>query len=425
MKRRSFVVAGSAAVLGIGIASWSRAKRRGLAPDERGPSQLPPDPRGLIDLPDGFSYRVLQRQGELMSDGYRMPGRPDAMGCFALGHGRWALMRNHELDTSLARLGPYATGQRAPREAYDAPYFGGVSRVVLSEHGEVLSSNLVLTGTARNCAGGMSPWGWLSCEESVQARHGYVFLCPTSADKLRAPQRIPAYGRFQHEAVAIDPETSAAYLTEDRSDSCLYRFVPRDAKKPFAEGKLQALAIDGKPRFALGDELPPEARFRVRWVDLPLEAGEDDRLRYVAQERGAAIVTRGEGIWRFEDGFAFTSTAGGPGALGQIFHLRPNADGGRLSLLAQARDARTFDMPDNVTVTPWGDLLVCEDNHRSPHLRIVSRSGSVQPFAFNRGSMSEFAGVCFSPDGRFLFVNVQEQGLTLAISGPWQSLANA
>ena len=33
---------------------------------------------------------------------------------------------------------------------------------------------------------------------------------------------------------------------------------------------------------------------------------------------------------------------------------------------------------------------------------------------------SEFAGACFSPDGRWLFVNVQRPGVTFAITGPWE-----
>ena len=81
-------------------------------------------------------------------------------------------------------------------------------------------------------------------------------------------------------------------------------------------------------------------------------------------------------------------------------------------------------MPDNITLTPWGDLLVCEDNHRSTFLRIVTRGGQVLPFAHNALSPSEFAGVCFSPDGRVLFVNIQEEGLTLAIEGPFASLGS-
>ena len=32
---------------------------------------------------------------------------------------------------------------------------------------------------------------------------------------------------------------------------------------------------------------------------------------------------------------------------------------------------------------------------------------------------TEFAGACFSPDGRTLFVNSQNPGITFAIWGPW------
>jgi uncharacterized protein len=113
--------------------------------------------------------------------------------------------------------GPYGPGQQPPPEAYDPAGMGGVSRVVLrADTLERVSSNLVLTGTTRNCAGGVSPWGWLSCEEAVGRGHGYVFACRTDAARVRPPHRIAAYGRFCHEAAAVDPETCIAYLTEDR-----------------------------------------------------------------------------------------------------------------------------------------------------------------------------------------------------------------
>jgi hypothetical protein len=345
------------------------------------------------------------------------------MGCFALPDGNWALMRNHELDASLFARGPYRRDSKLPAHVYDPASVGGVTRVLLDPKGKRLRSNLVLVGTTRNCAGGMSPWGWLTCEESVEERHGYVFLCATDARGARPPRRIPNYGRFLHEAVAIDPETHTAYLTEDRGDGCFYRFVPKQREQPFGEGRLEALVILDAPRFDLGQDLPPHKSFEVRWIEVPLEAGErEDALRYAAQERGAAVVRRGEGIWRMEDGFAFTCTSGGPLSAGQIFHLAPTSAGGRLTLIVQSRDQAMLDMPDNITLTPWGDLMVCEDNHRSNHLRIVTRGGQVVPFAHNAQSLSEFTGVCFSPDGKVMFTNIQEQGLTLAIEGPFESL---
>jgi secreted PhoX family phosphatase len=422
MKRRHFLAAGTAASLSTCLALWFRA--RGSAPKELPPgSGLVRDPQRMLDLPPGFSYRVVERVGDPMSDGHRVPGRPDAMGCFALADGSFALMRNHELEASQSELSAYPGAKAAPAEAYDAHAYGGVSRVVLDAEGRRLRSNLVLAGTARNCAGGISPWGWLSCEENVDRGHGYVFLCAADAERLQPPRRIDAYGRFLHEAVAIDPADHAAYLTEDRKDGCLYRFVPARRDAPFGEGRLQALALADQARFDLGAEQPDQASFAVRWVDLPRSTDERaDGLRYAAQERGAAIVKRGEGIWRVSDGFAFTCTEGGPISSGQIYHLAPTPGGGRLRLLAQSRDEHTLDMPDNVTMTPWGDLLVCEDNHRSVFLRLVTQQGRVIPFAHNSLSRSEFAGVCFSPDGRHLFVNIQENGLTLAITGDWATL---
>ena len=34
---------------------------------------------------------------------------------------------------------------------------------------------------------------------------------------------------------------------------------------------------------------------------------------------------------------------------------------------------------------------------------------------------NEFAGACFDPSGRYLFVNIQTPGVTFAITGPWDN----
>lgn len=422
MKRRGFLLAGSVAGVSTALALWLRSRGRGPTPSAE--RALVADPKGVLALRPGFSYRVLEQAGQRMDDGFRVPGRPDAMGCFALPSGQWALMRNHELDGSLFQQGPYTRNMQPPEHVYDPRSVGGVSRILLDARGQRLRSNLVLLGTSRNCAGGISPWGWLTCEESVDAGHGYVFLCATDADHIRPPRRIPAYGRFLHEAVAIDPENHAAYLTEDRGDGCLYRFVPSKKDEPFGAGQLQALGIVGSPRLELGRGVARDKSLPIYWIDVPAEAGErDDALRYEAQKRGAAVVRRAEGIWRLEDGFVVTCTSGGPKQYGQIFHLVPKGNGGELRLIVQSEDAGTLDMPDNVTLTPWGDLMVCEDNMRNNHLQVITRQGKVLPFANNVLSQSEFAGVCFSPDGRVMFVNLQIDGLTLAIEGPFETLA--
>ena len=160
---------------------------------------------------------------------------------------------------------------------------GGVTRVVVDpKTGEKISSNLDLGGTIRNCAGGTSPWGWLSCEESDDTGHGFVFLTKTDAESIQPPQRIDAYGRCYHEAVAIDPDTYVAYLTEDRDDSCLYRMVPNSMDTPF-EGKLQALKVVDEDKADLGTGRLVGDRWKVEWVDLEDPSSPDDTLRYDGQ----------------------------------------------------------------------------------------------------------------------------------------------
>jgi secreted PhoX family phosphatase len=95
---------------------------------------------------------------------------------------------------------------------------------------------------------------------------------------------------------------------------------------------------------------------------------------------------------------------------------------GELTLLFESPAADVLHMPDNICVTPWQTLMVCEDNGGTTYLRGVTPQGAIFPFAQNIApgfETTEFAGACFSPDGQTLFVNMQGVGATLAIWGPW------
>ena len=105
------------------------------------------------------------------------------------------------------------------------------------------STNFILTGTSRNCSGGASPYGWLSCEETEEDGHGYVFLCDPFASSLKAPHQLSSLGRFSHEAAVFDSATGVTYLTEDKNKGAIYRHVPDAQHSPFAEGDLQALKV--------------------------------------------------------------------------------------------------------------------------------------------------------------------------------------
>jgi secreted PhoX family phosphatase len=413
--RRGLLRGGGAAALGTLAACRGRAHS---VPRPSGGGSLPADPQGILELPPEFSYRVLMRAGDRMHDGYRSPGRPDAMGCFEGKDGTLVLMRNHEVFRGDVGRSPYFPEQRPPPEAYDPEGTGGVTRLVLDrETLELRSSNLVLGGTFWNCAGGMSPWGWLSCEETVDPGHGYVFLCASDAERVLPPQRIAGYGRFRHEAAAVDPSTMIAYLTEDQSDAAFYRFVPHDPARPF-EGKLQALRIPAQSGFDTG-MLRPGEQLLVDWVDIDRPDSELDDVRAQAQARGAALFRRTEGMWRGGDQLFFTATVGGPIQRGQILRLSVG-ERETLDVIAEAADPDALDMPDNLCVSPDNHLYVAEDGLGGNYVRRVGLDGVVEPFARNALGPGEIAGPCFSPDGRTLFLNLQEDGLTLAVRGPFE-----
>ncbi len=386
---------------------------------------LLPDPAGIFDLPAGFSYRILDSRGDTMNDGYQVPGRPDAMACFTGDDpGTIVLVRNHEVGLNDRGNSPLMSGQDTPPEAYDVRGGGSVTRVVLDATTlQPLSRNVLLAGTVTNCAGGMSPWGWLSCEETTSSDHGYVFLCRPGTGAIEAPRLIAGYGRFKHEAAAVDPDTLIAYLTEDQGDSCFYRFVPDSAAEPFT-GRLQAMRILQGDRFDTSAGLRVGDTFDIAWVDIDDPTPSRDTVRDQGQDRGAAIIRRGEGLW-LDGGSAYIcSTSGGPRGSGQIFRLDPAGDGGSLTLIAQAEDTAVLENPDNITVAPWGDVYIAEDGGGTDHLRILDPNGNVSDFARNALSGSELAGVCFSPDGTALFVNLQADHMTLVVTGPFPGNPN-
>jgi hypothetical protein len=261
----------------------------------------------------------------------------------------------------------------------------------------------------------------LSCEETTEDGHGYVFLCRTHHAKVAKPERITGYGRFNHEAVAIDPRTHVAYLTEDRGDGCLYRFVPNDPKRPF-EGQLSALKIQGSDGFDTARDSTVGGAHEVVWVDIPEPNPAEDSVRHQGRELGAALIRRGEGIAEHAGVIYVCSTTGGKNSSGQIFKLTPTATGGTLELVAESQDELALDCPDNICVTPWGDILMCEDGAGDQYLRGLTPAGRVYDIARNAKSGGELAGVCLSPDHKRLFVNLQHEGLTLAIEGPLHTL---
>src|SRR5690606_37347284 len=254
--------------------------------------------------------------------------------------------------------------------------------------------------------------------------------------------------------------------------------VPDDPARPFT-GKLQAMKVEGSNKYNTSERMGEDRRVRVGWVDVPdaMTPGDGswrdrlrrDTLRDRAQEAGAAIVRRGEGIWYHEGQVFFTSTNGGKAGAGQVFRLQlardtlslarheapasgAAAEGGSakgraatgttasgvtssgeqavarvspgaldvLELVAESAGRHELDGPDNVTVAPWGEVFVAEDGGGEQFIRAIDADGRIRDVARNANSGGELAGVCFSPDGSPLVCDLDRGGLAVAVRGPWQ-----
>ena len=416
------------------------------------------DPNEILDLPQAFSYRIVSRQGDEMDDGLLVPPRADGMAAFDAGNGRIALVCNHENHPS--REGAFGrSNERLERidvdRLYDAgggqsPGTGGTTTILYDpSQGRTLRQHLSLAGTEVNCAGGPTPWGsWLSCEECFErpgrARaggrdiirekaHGYVFEVPWRSQGPVDPRPIRAMGRFEHEAAAVHPKSGVVYLSEDRHRSLLYRYLPDVPGELSRGGRLQALGIAGSPSFDTRnwdapDAMPERRWFDTVWIDIDDPDPNENNVRLRGFEAGAARFARGEGLCLAGDSLFMTATIGGQNRLGQVFEYRPSpAEGaagetespGRLRLFTECPAASLLRNADNLTMSPWGDLIVCEDTAMHCGLVGLTPDGRQYELADNPYTTSELAGICFSPDGSLMFVNIQDRGLTLAIRGPW------
>ncbi|CAN5634464.1 DUF839 domain-containing protein [soil metagenome] len=447
------------------VASASAAPHGHGRPLGYGPLAPAPDLRDGAErllLPRGFRYRSFDVTGDRLTDGTPIPGRHDGMAAFRGRRGRSVLVRNHEVNGPVG-----AFGDRG--EAYDPATGGGTTTVEVDRYGNVSRSGVSLNGTQMNCSGGPMPWGsWITCEETVNGpdvgpdftgtpntglteRHGYIFDVPATGKGSRTPVRRA--GRFAHEAAAWDHRTQALYLTEDNFafPSGFYRYRPPEnpmRRKRLADGgRLQMLAVKGHRNADLAGEHGPApavgSRFDVRWVDIddpdpqfPSGTTNDQALVAVSQQglaQGAAIFARLEGAVADRSTIYFCSTQGGaqpddapePAGFGhgrgQIWAYHTPRQ--TLHLLYESPSREVLDLPDNITTSRTGTLVLCEDGDQGNFLRGLTTDGRIFDFAKNNiagRTDDEFAGATFSPDHHTLYVNIQAStGMTFAIWGPW------
>lgn len=389
LTRRSFLTSTAAVAVAMGAApslagahgggwgwggGWS-----GGATNRFGPL-LAPDANGIM-LPAGFQSRVIARALEVVpGTSHAWHYFPDGGACFPTRHGGWTYVSNSE-------------SVRADD--------GGVGAIDFDRSGRIVAARSILTGSARNCAGGPTPWGtWLTCEELPAGR---VFECDPAG---RSPGiERPALGRFSHEAAAVDAESRRVYLTEDTPDGRLYRFTA-DRRGDLRSGLLEAARVDNG---------------RVTWLTIPDPSGATTPTRLQVPE--TTPFAGGEGIWWVDGAITFVTKRDH-----RVWRLDTRRN--RIAVFYDAlADPSVLGEPDNVTVTDRGDVYVTEDQSADQQVVLITRRGSALPIMQLVGQTgSELTGIAFTPRGDRMYISSQRGsdratglGITYEITGPFHA----
>lgn len=335
-----------------------------------------PDANG-IRVPPLFTARVVATTGQPVADtGYTWHRWPDGGGCFELPNGGWSYVSNSEW---------FFTG----------PEGAGASYIEFAPDGEIVGAGRILTDTLRNCSGGITPWGtWLSCEEVPT---GSVWEC----DPLGAVPavKLAGMGQFNHEAAACHTLEQAVFLTEDRSDGALYKFVPT-TWGDLTSGVLQVLTEPNPGQLV--------------WETVPDPSG--DPVETKDQVPNTKRFDGGEGIDLSGNNVVFTTKGDN-----RVWSYDPTANA--LTIIYDAATAvnGVLSGVDNIETSDVGVMYVCEDGG-DMQIVLVREDGSTFPvmqIVDNPGS--EICGAAFDPSGtRLYFSDQRSPGRTIEISGPWR-----
>ncbi|WP_030264547.1 alkaline phosphatase PhoX [Streptomyces violens] len=466
-KRSAYTGAGVALAGSVGVlatAPGAIGEETGEATGDDGTRQLGygpliDDPKGILALPAGFSYKIITRTGVTkLESGEYTPAKHDGTATFEGQRGATLLVNNHEIK------GPRADADHpvplAKGLVYDPAAAGGCTVVEVSKDGSHISEWVGIAGTSTNCAGGSTAWGtWLTGEETedkagengMTKDHGYVFeVDPHDERAARDPKPVKAFGRYPHEAVVVDPKRGHVFLTEDaeQPNGLLYRWTPPQGFQ-HGRGQLRTLAddagvlaafkcFDSGGRFVddLSRATEPGTVYGVDWVEV---ADRDARTTSVRKQFKDGEITRArklEGMWWADGGvYVVSSYAREESPVqhdGQVWFYNPARRTltlkVRFGINADPSKEGTLDGPDNISVSPYGGLIIAEDGEGVQHLFGTTEDGRTYPVARNEINIgtaeepeySEFTGPVFSPDGETLFANIQDPGIMLAITGPWR-----
>ena len=403
LNRRNFLKIGGMSTLALTLGSTGlfslAGATKGFAAESSNPTSgfggygpLVKDPNGILDLPQGFHYKMLSQAGDLMPNGDKVPAMHDGMAAFKGEKNTTILVRNHENSTN----SKYPVNGKNPWSKGAA---GGTTTLIIGQNNEVIDQYVSSSGTIRNCAGGSTTWGtWLTMEETRNMGHGFIFeVNPLDPENEMSKTPIRDMGYFSHEAGHVDPSTGIWYLTEDASPSFLYRFTPYDRSQTLGSlqkgGILEAAAIEELS--AKASQFSTGQKFGIVWKKLNPERAQQD-----AKDLGCIQFSRLEGAYFSEGTLWFDDTSAGTKSLGRVYRYTPATN--TLELFYESTDKNDLEAPDNITITPWGDLWIAEDGDGINRIIGLTPEGNVYTFAENKLNESEFAGPTFRVKWKYL-----------------------
>jgi len=322
-------------------------------------------------------------------------------------------------------------------------------------------------GTLANCSGGTTPWGTaLSCEENFQdypvalpdgygwdeatySKKHYGWVVEVDPfDATATPRKHTAMGRFRHENVAVtvnSDNTVVAYMGDDRSDACVYKFVA-DKKLSgdraedmtiLESGKLYVANFSNGSWILLDYDAQEALQEAVDNDGQPLFTSQADVL---ADARTAAITLKATPVDRPEDievhpidgsvFIALTNNTGHGNFHGQIVRLfetdnDPASETFEWTIFAVGGPQSGFSSPDNLIFDAEGNLWMVTDISTSRHNQGIYKFQANNGLFFFRtegphaGIAYQFAsgpvhceltGPAWTPDGKTLFLSIQHPG---------------